>query len=851
MWDEQRRRIILCLSLLFLTIVGPASAGNAPPAATGKSVELTALEQRWLDANPVIKVGIDNAWPPLEFVDKAGTYRGMAAEYLALIEQRLGIRFEIEKQAPWPGVVKAVEAGELDAFSLVAETPQRLKFLEFTRTYLSFPYVIVTLEDAGFVDGLEGLRNRKVAVVNGYAIHDILKRNHPDLDLHLVETVDAGLEAVIVGEAYALVGNLAVISHIIRNGGITNLKVAGQTPYRSNLAMAFRKDMAPVVPIINKALLSLTAAETDRIYDRWIRIQFDRRLDTTTLLQVIGGSLGVILIIFMWSRRLQKEIRQRKSAEARIQEALSEAESANRSKSEFLASMSHEIRTPMNGVLGMASNLLTSDLTPKQRIQAQSIKESGDALLTLLNEILDLSKIEAGHVELEMLDFDLRKLIASVDTVWRPQMSARGLDFSVEISSDVPSVLISDPTRIRQILFNLVSNAAKFTETGTVTITITTQHLHENRLKLRFAVADTGIGIAPDVLPKIFSLFGQADKSVTRKFGGSGLGLAISKQLSELLGGEIGVDSTPGKGSTFWFAVSCSVGDRSALDALYQAEQTETPETGDPAQSRRILVAEDNHINQQVIQMMLEHGGHVVDCVANGIEAVSAVLRARYDLVLMDIQMPEMDGVTATKRIRALPGDVADIPIIALTANAMKGDRERYLEAGMTGYVPKPVDITNLFATIAKYSTPVPADSEVTPIATTAPVVDEHLLQRFEAVIGRTKVNDIINAVAADFAEFQDATSQSVQLEDRDKISRRAHVFSSTFGQLGAIRAQTRANLLAAATAGDDVRHLNDCILAFIDTGREALDKLTQPARFSTEAPATASRLKETSSTGL
>ncbi len=392
------------------------------------------------------------------------------------------------------------------------------------------------------------------------------------------------------------------------------------------------------------------------------------------------------------------DITHRKQA-TQVEEAKLAAEAANRAKSDFLARMSHEIRTPLNGVVGMIDLLRATGMTEIQERYAQLAREAADSLMNVINDILDFSKIEAGKIELENIEFDLSKVAEDLCELLAPVAAKKKLALARCFRTDVPHHLIGDPNRIRQVLTNLINNALKFTATGSVSIRASLERRENERAIIRIAVEDTGIGIPRDRLDRLFKSFSQVDSSTTRKFGGTGLGLAISKRLVELMGGEIGIDSEVGNGTTFWFTLNLGVVQQPEKPA---ADLPEKSSENGSLKGLHLLVAEDNEMNQFVTQETLRRAGCTCEIVSDGSLALEAVRRKNYDAVLMDCQMPGMDGLEASRRIREHEEDegLRRIPIIALTAEAIQGDREKCLAAGMDGYVTKPINAADLFSTI-------------------------------------------------------------------------------------------------------------------------------------------------------
>lgn len=552
-------RLSFGLAMLFLLLPGVevAMAQPATPQTPSAAVELTQAERAWLAGNHTVRARVAD-YPPYMLTKPEPS--GIAVDYLAAVARRYG--FKVEFLPDSLGFLAAVQdvMGPRQHYDLIltfTRTPEREKQFAITSDYLTAPWVVYARHDSPYIIGLESLGGKTVAAEKGYVIGNKIKSDYPAIRILEVPKSEDALLAVATGQADAYVGNLANASYLIKANRFDNLVVTAPTSYGINTqAMAVRSDWPELAGLINKGIATMTSEERNAITQKWGAAEFKLRIDYTLVWQIVAAALLIFLAFLYWNRKLAREIALRKQVEGGLRLAKELAESANRAKAIFLATMSHELRTPLSGIIGM-TELVKRKLADKSQIdQLNQVLASSNTLLKLIDDILDLSRLEAGHLELEQTEFDLGAVLENLSKLLKPVAQRKGLLLKFEIDPELATCqLLGDGTCLGQVLFKLTDNAIKFTATGTISVhAFVMQQTHEDTL-LRFSVTDTGIGIQSEDQKRLFSVFEQLDGSMSRQFGGTGLGLAICKRLVQAMDGTIGVDSQVGMGSTFWFTV--------------------------------------------------------------------------------------------------------------------------------------------------------------------------------------------------------------------------------------------------------------------------------------------------------
>lgn len=624
-----------------------------PCIAADTSISWSNSELTFMEKHPVIRLGVDPGFIPFEYIDIDGEYSGITADYLDLISKKTGLQFEVVKDLTWPEAYDKALAGEVDALPAIGKTSEREEHFLFSEPYYYFKRVIVTRDKDTSISGMDDLKGMSVAVQRNSSHHSYLL-SYPKINLSLYDSVEAALTAVATGTEKAFVGNLATTNYIVRSNGLTNLRfISIEAEKQQALYFAVRKDWPELVSIFNKAMNALTESEKQAINNKWVDLETD--IDYGPIIRIIviiGAFIAVILgVSFFWIARLRREIRQRKLIQKDLEKAKKEADEANEFKSSFMARMSHEIRTPLNAITGMAYLLKKTNLTLTQKMYADRITQASSNMLSIINDILDYSKIEAGKVELETASFSMDQVIQDVVNIVSYKIEEQEIGFKLSKDPLVPNWFFGDSKRIEQILLNILNNAAKFTSKGEVSLDIRLIAKEKEKYHLSFTIKDTGIGMNEDQVKKLFVPFTQGDSTITRRFGGSGLGLSIVKNLLDMMGGQIQVFSAPGEGSSFIIHLSLSVDKEK--ESVYIKSLS-----GDHFKNVRTLVLEKTGANMNLIESYLSAFGMHCELTTSQLSALSMLEAADgkfakpFDLLIVDYETPAEGGFVFVEAIR-------------------------------------------------------------------------------------------------------------------------------------------------------------------------------------------------------
>ena len=682
----------------------------------GNKNTFTNEEINWIKNNPKISIAGDPYWPPYSFYDEKGNYIGIIPDLVNEIFKDSGINLEYVKTDKWSDTIDSLKNKKIDIIDAISYSVSRNVFLDFSDKYIGSEIVLIASnKEKNYVSSFDNISNKRIGSVKGYSIIEQIKNDYPKIsDIVEYNSPLEGLKGLLNSQIDYMILDIPTFEFYSKKFSLSNLKIVGPAGYNYSYGFGIQKDNLQLLSIVNKLLDNLSLERKNEIYSKWIKIDYKEKIDYALIWKIIAFAILFLAGTLFWNRKLKHQIEEKekiqkeledertyiKSLNAELIKSNEIAKSAAKHKTEFLANMSHEIRTPMNSIIGFAEILDKEITNPVHKEYLSSIKKGGNALLAIINDILDLSKIEAGKLNIKKETINPSKMFLEIESIFHGKIISKNISFIVEIDKNIPKYIILDGIRTRQILFNLIGNAIKFTQTGYIKLKVENIYKDniKNKVDLLFSIEDTGIGIDEKNLKSIFNAFEQQGDQDIAKYGGTGLGLAICTKLVHMMNGEIKVQSKKNVGSTFTVILKdidiSSIHEEIVPQKLLSSNII--------FKKSKILVVDDVEENRKLMEASLKDFDLDLTMAENGKEAIDKLKNLNVDLILMDLRMPIMDGYEAAGIIKA-DDKLKQIPLIALTASVMGEALEKVSQYGFDGYLRKPVIIEELIEELSKY----------------------------------------------------------------------------------------------------------------------------------------------------
>ena len=682
----------------------------------GNKNTFTNEEINWIKNNPKISIAGDPYWPPYSFYDEKGNYIGIIPDLVNEIFKDSGINLEYVKTDKWSDTIDSLKNKKIDIIDAISYSVSRNVFLDFSDKYIGSEIVLIASnKEKNYVSAFDNISNKRIGSVKGYSIIEQIKNDYPKIsDIVEYNSPLEGLKGLLNSQIDYMILDIPTFEFYSKKFSLSNLKIVGPAGYNYSYGFGIQKDNLQLLSIVNKLLDNLSLERKNEIYSKWIKIDYKEKIDYSLIWKIIAFAILFLAGTLFWNRKLKHQIEEKekiqkeledertyiKSLNAELIKSNEIAKSAAKHKTEFLANMSHEIRTPMNSIIGFAEILDKEITNPVHKEYLSSIKKGGNALLAIINDILDLSKIEAGKLNIKKETINPSKMFLEIESIFHGKIISKNISFIVEIDKNIPKYIILDGIRTRQILFNLIGNAIKFTQTGYIKLKVENIYKDniKNKVDLLFSIEDTGIGIDEKNLKSIFNAFEQQGDQDVAKYGGTGLGLAICTKLVHMMNGEIKVQSKKNVGSTFTVILKdidiSSIHEEIVPQKLLSSNII--------FKKSKILVVDDVEENRKLMEASLKDFDLELTMAENGKEAIDKLKNLNVDLILMDLRMPIMDGYEAAGIIKA-DDKLKQIPLIALTASVMGEALEKVSQYGFDGYLRKPVIIEELIEELSKY----------------------------------------------------------------------------------------------------------------------------------------------------